>query len=85
MIVYRAINKINGKQYIGYTTKSLSERIQTHVNKSRSNSDKSYFYLFKLALRKYKIDNTLDVTIEWNTNNGGNSILSRNFTLTKVY
>jgi hypothetical protein len=31
------------------------------------------------------IDNTLDVTIEWNTNNGGNSILSRNFTLTKVY
>jgi hypothetical protein len=31
------------------------------------------------------IDNTLDVTIEWNTNNGGNSILSRNFTLTKIY
>ena len=31
------------------------------------------------------INNTLDVTIEWNTNNGGNSILSRNFTLTKVY
>lgn len=31
------------------------------------------------------IDNILDVTIEWNTNNGGNSILSRNFTLTKVY
>ena len=31
------------------------------------------------------INNILDVTIEWNTNNGGNSILSRNFTLTKVY
>lgn len=31
------------------------------------------------------INNTLDVTIEWNTNNAGNSILSRNFTLTKVY
>ena len=31
------------------------------------------------------IDNILDVTIEWNTNNGGNSILSRNFTLTKIY
>jgi len=57
MIIYRATNKINGKQYIGYTTKSLSERIQTHVNKSKSNSDKSYFYLFKLALRKYEIDN----------------------------
>jgi hypothetical protein len=31
------------------------------------------------------IDNTLDVTIEWNTNNAGNSILSRNFTLNKIY
>jgi hypothetical protein len=31
------------------------------------------------------VNNTLDVTIEWNTNNAGNSILSRNFTLTKIY
>jgi hypothetical protein len=31
------------------------------------------------------INNTLNVTVQWNTNNAGNSILSRNFTLTKVY
>ena len=31
------------------------------------------------------INNTLVVTVQWNTNNGGNSILSRNFTLTKIY
>lgn len=31
------------------------------------------------------IDNTLVVTVQWNTNNVGNSILSRNFTLTKIY
>lgn len=31
------------------------------------------------------INNTLNVTVEWNTANAGNSILSRNFTLTKVY
>jgi hypothetical protein len=31
------------------------------------------------------INNTLNVTIEWNTNNGGNSIVTRNFTLTKIY
>lgn len=31
------------------------------------------------------IANALDITVEWNTNNTGNSILSRNFTLTKVY
>jgi hypothetical protein len=31
------------------------------------------------------IDNTLDITMQWNTTNAGNSILSRNFTLTRVY
>ena len=31
------------------------------------------------------INNTLVITAQWNTANGGNSIFSRNFTLTKVY
>jgi hypothetical protein len=31
------------------------------------------------------IDNILDVTVQWSTNNINNSILSRNFTLTKIY
>lgn len=31
------------------------------------------------------IDNTLVVTAQWNTNNAGNSIFSRNFVLHKVY
>jgi hypothetical protein len=31
------------------------------------------------------INNTLVLTAQWNTNNAGNSISSRNFTLTKVY
>lgn len=31
------------------------------------------------------INNTLVVTVQWNTTNAGNSILSRNFTLTKIY
>lgn len=31
------------------------------------------------------VNNTLVITAQWNTNNAGNSILSRNFTLTKVY
>jgi hypothetical protein len=31
------------------------------------------------------IDNTLVITAEWNTNNAGNSIFSRNFVLNKVY
>jgi|694.fasta_scaffold03477_33 hypothetical protein len=31
------------------------------------------------------INNTLVITVQWNTTNAGNSILSRNFTLTKIY
>jgi hypothetical protein len=31
------------------------------------------------------ISNTLEITVQWNTTNAGNSILSRNFTLTKIY
>jgi hypothetical protein len=31
------------------------------------------------------INNTLVVTVQWNTTSAGNSILSRNFTLTKIY
>ena len=31
------------------------------------------------------INNTLVITAQWNTNNAGNSILSRNFTLTKIH
>ena len=30
------------------------------------------------------IPNTLDITVTWNTNNAGNRIFSRNFTLTKI-
>jgi len=57
MLVYLATNLINGKQYIGYTTKTLPERIKTHVHKSRCKLNKHYFYLFKQALRKYGTDN----------------------------
>jgi hypothetical protein len=31
------------------------------------------------------ITNTLDISVLWNTNNSGNSIFSRNLTLTKIY
>jgi group I intron endonuclease len=60
MIVYIAKNIVNGKKYIGYTTKSLEERIKGHLHKSRNKNDKHYFYLFKIALRKYGID-----SFEW--------------------
>lgn len=53
MLIYKATNKINGKIYVGYTTKKLTDRILEHIYKSRSNSGSHYFYIFKQALRKY--------------------------------
>lgn len=60
MIVYIAKNLINGKKYVGYTTKSLKERIRGHLYKSKNKNDKHYFYLFKSAIRKYGIE-----SFEW--------------------
>lgn len=60
MIVYIAKNLINDKKYIGYTTKSLDERIKNHLRKSKNINDKHYFYLFKKAIRKYGIE-----SFEW--------------------
>lgn len=57
MIVYAATNLINGKKYVGYTTKELSERIKGHIRKSKNKGDKHYFYVFQSALRKYGSDN----------------------------
>lgn len=47
MIIYRIVNNINGKTYVGLTKKALSERIAAHVfNKSHLGN----------ALRKYGLD-----------------------------
>lgn len=57
MIVYKATNLTNGKIYVGYTTKTLSERITSHLSKANCLTQKHYTQAFKLALRKYGIDN----------------------------
>jgi len=49
-IIYKAENKINGKVYIGQTTKSLKERRKRHIWETK----KSYFHN---ALNKYKPKN----------------------------
>ena len=46
MIIYKATNKINGKSYIGQTTKPLEERIRGHLK-----SNKNIY--FHLELKKY--------------------------------
>ncbi len=59
MIIYRAINKINGKSYIGLTTLTLGERKHKHWLNSR-NPDKNKKQAFYLAISKYGWD-----SFEW--------------------
>lgn len=53
MIVYKAVNKKNGKCYIGQTVKTLNERKSGHFTSVRK-KDNSYFHK---ALRKYGKEN----------------------------
>lgn len=54
-IVYRAVNSVNGKVYIGLTTQSLKRRINSHLVLSKA---KKNFY-FQKAIQKYGIDSFL--------------------------
>lgn len=49
-IVYIAINKINGKVYIGQTLNGLDNRKKAHINKAKNNKTPTYFHN---AIRKY--------------------------------
>jgi group I intron endonuclease len=52
-LVYKITNLVNAKCYIGYTTRSVSERWNQHVHRSTKNLNVK----FDNALRKYDISN----------------------------
>lgn len=52
MIVYKIENEINGKIYIGITTKALSERIASHIHEKKSHVQKA---LNKYGLQSFTI------------------------------
>lgn len=51
--VYLMTNQVNGKKYVGITTKSLEARVQEHVNDAYSGSP----YALHAAIRKYGPEN----------------------------
>lgn len=53
MTIYRIVNKINGKFYIGKTTKNLEERMRKHLNSKFDNTHS----LIHRAIEKYGEEN----------------------------
>lgn len=53
--IYKITNKINGKLYIGQTTKTIEKRWQTHKTDALRNNKRDY-PLYR-AMRKYGIEN----------------------------
>ena len=54
MIIYKILNKVNGKIYVGLTTKDLSRRIAEHIKENKS-------YIQK-ALNKYGLE-SFDISV----------------------
>lgn len=52
-IIYRAVNKVNDKVYIGATTKSLEERKKDHIQKALKGKGST----FQTAIAEYSVDN----------------------------
>lgn len=59
MYIYCATNKLNGKQYVGLTTKSVGSRWETHVRDSKSSNT-----VMGKALRKYGSEAFIVVAID---------------------
>jgi predicted GIY-YIG superfamily endonuclease len=51
-IIYKVTNSINGKIYIGQTTKALKERIKGHYDAHKNTKN-----IFHKTLKKYRFKN----------------------------
>lgn len=54
MVIYKITNKINGKCYIGKTTKTVEWRWKIHIRHSKFDND---HLLFHRAIKKYGVEN----------------------------
>lgn len=54
MIIYKAVNKINGNTYIGKTVNTLNYRKSGHINAALKRNNNTYFHK---AIRKYGKEN----------------------------
>lgn len=64
-LIYKHINKINGKIYVGQTKFTMNKRWNEEVNTAFNSNQHSKYY-FSNAIRKYGKDNWLHEIIEEN-------------------
>jgi group I intron endonuclease len=62
-IIYKVTNKINGKIYIGLTTRTLKDRKKDHIRKAKY--EKGFY--FHNAIRKYGEENFIWKQIDKST------------------
>ena len=58
-LIYKHTSKISGKSYIGYTSKTMEERLNGHISEMKGGSK----YAFHNALRKYGADNFISTIL----------------------
>lgn len=63
--IYKITNKINNKIYIGFTSKTIQERLQEHINKSQKSSAKKQ--IIHKAIKKYGKENFIIEEVDSST------------------
>lgn len=53
MYIYKIVNKINGKIYVGQTTETIEQRFKRHMGYQKNQSDTKFYR----AVRKHGVDN----------------------------
>jgi len=77
MLIYKVINKINGKCYIGKTTKSLESRKQKHLKNVRKGTATKFYN----AIRKYGVDNFTWEVLDSSTDTESLNLLEKKYIL----
>ena len=62
-VIYKIVNAINGKGYIGITTKCLDDRLEEHINDAYSRFNRRY--PLHAAIEKYGRENFSIEELDW--------------------